>query len=203
VTPKTVLEVQGSMPVAGETLRLGTWKLAEGSVMRLVGAPAELIAKAFLGLEPAAQIRMVGAKAGTQEARTVSAIAFADFEPISSLKVLEHLALAVRIGPPRLGKVPLFRDVLDEVGLAAWANTPARELTSEGRLQLSLAMLLVRLLPVWVLALPPAFDPSPQVVVRIKEAIAAGVAVVMVTEAEALIGLASQTRRLELRPAQD
>ncbi|MCL5973743.1 MAG: hypothetical protein ACYCWN_01705 [Ferrimicrobium sp.] len=203
MTPKTVLEVQGSASHTAGTLRLGTWRLAEGEVMHLSGASMELVTRAFLGLEPDADIRIVGAKVGSREARTAYAMTFAGFEPVPALKVLEHLALAVRIGPPRLGKVPSFRQVLDDVGLTAFANTPASQLRADGRLRLSLAMTLVRLLPVWVLMLPASFEPSPGVVQRIKDAVGHRVAIVLWTEAEALANLAGQSRRLEVRATRD
>lgn len=203
MTPKTVLEVQGSVAYGDATLRLGTWKLTEGETMLLTGGPPEPVVRAFLGLDPHAEISVLGARVGSREARSVLGIAFAGFVPMPSLKVLEHLALAVRIGPPRLGKVPSFRAVLEEVGLLPLANEPAGRLDANGRFALSLAVMLVRLLPVWVVVTPLGFVTSPSVVERLKQARVVGVGIVMHSDAEALQLLAHQTRRLETKTAQD
>ncbi|WP_298209198.1 hypothetical protein [Ferrimicrobium sp.] len=203
MTPKPVLEVQGSVSHRGEVLRLGTWKLGQGETMLLTGGSPDLVARAFLGLEPNAEISVLGARVGSREARSVLGIAFEEFSPMPSLKVLEHLALAVRVGPPRLGKVPPFRAVLGDVDLLSVANEPAGRLDKAGRFRLSLAIMLVRLLPVWVVLAPSTFEPTVGVVERLQQAQMQGVGVVIYSDAEALRALSHQTRRLETKTAQD
>ncbi len=203
MTPRTVLEMRGSVSREGASVRLGTWSLAEGESMLLTGGSQDLVVRAFLGLESSAQITVLGAKAGSREARSVLALAFAGFTPMPSLKVLEHLALAVRIGPPRLGRVPSFREVLDEVGLLSSANEAAASLDADGRFQLSLAMMLVRLLPVWVVAPPIPYRASTGVVERMRQALDAGVAIVFLSDSELGQALSRQSRRLDMRLTQD
>ncbi len=203
MTPRTVLEVRGSVAREGVSVRLGTWSLSEGGSMLLTGGSQDLVVRAFLGLEPDAQIMVLGAKAGSREARSVLAMAFAEFTPMPSLKVLEHLALAVRIGPPRLGRVPSFREVLEEVGLLSSANEVAANLDTDGRFQLSLAMLLVRLLPVWVVAPPISYQASIGVIERMKQALDAGVAIVFLSDSELGQALTRQSRRLDVRATHD
>jgi ABC-type transport system involved in cytochrome c biogenesis ATPase subunit len=171
--------------------------------MLLTGGSQDLVVRAFLGLEPNAQITALGAKAGSREARSVLALAFAGFTPMPSLKVLEHLALAVRIGPPRLGRVPSFREVLEEVGLLSSANEAAARLDADGRFQLSLAMMLVRLLPVWVVAPPLNYQAPVGVIERMKQALNAGVAIVFLSDSGMGQALTHQSRRLDVRAAQD
>jgi ABC-type transport system involved in cytochrome c biogenesis ATPase subunit len=184
-------------------MRLGTWSLTEGEPMLLTGGSQDLLVRAFLGLEEDAQITVLGAKAGSREARSVLALAFEGFIPMPSLKVLEHLALAVRIGPPRLGRVPSFREVLEEVGLLSSANKSAGDLDADGRFQLSLAMMLVRLLPVWVVAPPISYRASAGVVERLKQALDVGVAIVFLSDSELGQTLARQSRRLDVRVTHD
>lgn len=203
MTPKAVLEVRGLVADDGTSIRLGTWSLAAGESMLLTGGSQELLVRAFLGLEADAQITVLGAKAGSREARSVMALAFAGFTPIPSLKVLEHLALAVRIGPPRLGRVPSFREVLTEVGLLDSANELARNLDADQRFELSLAMLLVRLLPLWVVAPPMNYRAPAAIVDRMRQASDSGVAIVFLSDSELGQVLARQSRRLNMRTTHD
>jgi ABC-type nitrate/sulfonate/bicarbonate transport system ATPase subunit len=175
---------------------LGTFALAAGEAVDLVGAPSEVVVRAFLEEEPEATIRVRGAHVGSREARSVMAVAFGGFRPLGHLQVLEHLVLAVRIGPPRLGRVPRFREVLEEVGLGALAGARAEVLDADGRWRLGLAMALVRPVPLWVLAVPEGGALPEPVRARVDELRARGGSVLGIAREVPALGHGVQLRRV-------
>jgi len=189
---------EANCEVAGvvEGWGLGTFALGPGESVDLVGAPSEAVVRAFLEELPEASIRVRGARVGSSEARSVMAVAFGGFRPLGHLQVLEHLVLAVRIGPPRLGQVPRFREVLEEVGLGSLAGAPAEVLDAEGRWLLGLAMLLVRPVPLWVLAVPEAAELPEPVHARVGELLGRGGSVLGIAREAPALGRGAQVRRV-------
>jgi len=175
---------------------LGTFALAAGEAVDLVGAPSEVVVRAFLEETPEARIRVRGARIGSSEARSVMAVAFGAFRPLGHLQVLEHLVLAVRLGPPRLGKVPRFLEVLDEVGLGPRAGARAELLDRDARWRLSLAMLLVRPEPLWVIARPEDAQLPEAVASRIQELRSRGGSVLGIAREVPALGHGVQVRRV-------
>lgn len=185
-------EVQGVV----EGWSLGTFALGAGEAVDLVGAPSGLVARCFLEEVAGTTIRVRGARVGSREARSVAAVAFGEFRPLAHLEVLEHLVLAVRVGPPRLGKGPRFLEALDEVGLASLASAKAGVLDAEGCWRLALAMMLVRPVPLWVIAVPEGATLPEPVWRRAEEVRARGGSVLGIGREEPALGHGVQLRRV-------
>ncbi len=150
MTGDACVEASGVLETGGRRLDLGGFSVQRGGVCLVEGECAPVL---FSGFLPPAKscIRVLGAEAGGVEARAVTAIAARDLPVITGLTVLEHLLLAVRLGGPRVRGSGLdFSATLAVVGLAAGEEVLASTLAPRDRFRLSLAMMMVRPVPLWV-----------------------------------------------------
>lgn len=106
----------------------------------LIGAKEPLVGEA----------RVLGARPGTEEARSVTAVALERTMFPSGLSVKEMCLYAIRKGAPFGSKPPLVVEVLAAVGFESDPRTRVELLDSRERFRLACALLLFRPVPLWV-----------------------------------------------------
>lgn len=152
VNREACVEASGVLESCGKQLDLGAFSIPRGSLAAVEGEEAPVLFSAFV--PPAKScVRVFGAAAGGVEARAVTAIATRDLQPVPGLTVLEHVLLAVRLGGPRrAGRELDFSAALAAAGVAGHREAFASTLSAQGRFGLSLAMMMARPVPLWIVA---------------------------------------------------
>ncbi|MHB8190304.1 MAG: hypothetical protein ACYDHP_07790 [Ferrimicrobium sp.] len=178
-----VLAVLNAVVAADREVDLGCWSVPPGSKIVIEADNTRAIVMAITGLQPLVrgEIRILGASAGSREARSVSAVARRDFVPAAGLTVIEHCILALRYGAAS-GAVPRFGDVLGRVGLDDEASRRADTLDAVGLWRLGVAMMLIRPLPLWVVELPVDYRQEVWLIDALDERVVGGGSVVLVGE---------------------
>jgi hypothetical protein len=137
-------ELAGGISVDGLELRAG-------ESLAVTGDGVAHLVKGFL-TGPGNALLVLGARADTLEARSVTAVVPFEFQPSPALSCLEHLVAALRLSKKRHKPREGFRETLAGVGLAGYEQLVAEELGADQRYLLGLAIAMVRPVSLLVIA---------------------------------------------------
>ncbi len=148
-----IMECDGVVVGTEPGLEVGRLSVSRGEIAWMsLARPADFLDVLIGAREPiSGGVRVLGARPGTEEARSVTAVATQRIVFPPGLSVKEVCLYAIRKGAPPGTKPPLAKEVLAAVGFEGDERTRADCLDSGERFRLACALMLFRPVPLWVI----------------------------------------------------